>query len=68
MEQNYLIHNLHRDPIRFLDRYPEGALFYTGHLLFNIANSVTFVFIVQSLFDGPEIVIHLIAGLKLSRS
>ena len=46
---------------------PEDAPVYTRHSLFNITKSVTIVFIVYSLFDGPEITIYAISGLKLSR-
>ena len=60
MEQNYLDRNR--------DANPEAAPVYTGHSLFNITKNVTIVFIVQSLFDDPEITIHPISGLKLSRS
>ena len=51
-----------------LDRDPEDAPVYTRHSLFNRSKHVTFVFIVQSLFDSPDIAIHLISGLELSRS
>ena len=58
-EQNYLGRD--QDDIN-LDRCPEGAPIYTGH------SSVTFMFIVQSLFDGPDITIRLLSGLKWSWS
>ena len=63
-KQNYLDHNL----VCYLDRDPVDTSVYTGLSLFNITKRVTIVFIVKSLFDGPEIAIHLISGLKLSRS
>ena len=49
-----------------LDCNPEDAPIYMGHSLFNIKKRITFTFIVQSLFDGPDIAVHLISGLKLS--
>ena len=63
-EQNYLGCDLDC----YLDYDPEDAPVYTEHSLFNITKSVMIVFIVQSLFGGPEIAIHLISGFKLSRS
>ena len=59
----------------FIIRSPSGARYrrYTplhGIFVFNISmisKSVKIVFIVQSLFDGPEIAIHPISRLKLSR-
>ena len=38
----------------YLDSDPEDATIYTVHSLFNIIKSVKTGFIVQSLFDGPE--------------
>ena len=46
---------------------PEDPPTYMEHSLFNITKSITIVFIVQSLLDGPEITIHPILWLK-SRS
>ena len=67
MEQNYLGRNLDFNLDRYLDSDPEDTPVYTGHSFFIITKSVTVAFIVQSLFDGPEITIHPISGLKLSR-
>ena len=64
MEQNDLDCDLDRD----LDRILENAPIYTGHSMFIITKSITFVFIVQSLFDDKEIAIHPLSGLKLPRS
>ena len=43
------------DPDAFnLDHDSEEEPFYTAHSLFNITKCYMFVFIVQSLFDGPD--------------
>ena len=63
MEQN----NLDRYLDCYMDQDPEDAPVYMGHSLFNITKGTMIVFIVQSLFDGPEIAIHQISGLKWSR-
>ena len=70
MEENHLDRDLDSDHNGYLDGDCDlaDAPVYTGHSLFNITKSVTVVFIVQPLFDGPEITIHPISGLKLSRS
>ena len=46
------------------DRDPDEAPVYAGHSLFIMTKSVTVVIIDQLLFDGPEIAIHPISGLK----
>ena len=69
MEKNYLDRDLDSYlSDNYLDLDPEDATVYMGHSLLNTKNSVKILFIVQSLFDGEEIAIHPIFGLKLSRS
>ena len=53
-EANYLNHDLDHDFDLHLDRETKDTPFYTGHLLFKITKSVTIVFIVQPLLDGPD--------------
>ena len=67
-EQNNLDRNSESNVDHYLDCVPEDGAVYMGHSLFNITKSVTVVFILQPLFDGPEITIQPISGLKLSRS
>ena len=64
-EQNYLDRDLDGYLGRHMDPNPEDAPTFMGHSLFKITDSVTIVFIVQSLSDGPEIEI---IWIEISRS
>ena len=62
MERNYL-----KGDLVFINLYhdPEDAPIYTKHSLFKITRHITFVFIVQSLFDGSDIANPPYAGIKI---
>ena len=62
MDQNYLDRYL--EDINLLC-VPENSPIYIGYSLFNITKQVTFVFIVQLLFDDQDIAIYNICGLKV---
>ena len=64
MEQNDLDCDLDGHLDHYLGRNPEDGPVYTGHSLLHITKSAMILFIVRSLFDGREIAIHPISGLK----
>ena len=68
MEQNFLDRNPDSDWNFLCGSQSKETPVYTRHSLFNIPRSVTIVFIVQPLLDGPVIAIHTIPGFKISRS